>query len=109
MNIARREKLIPVSTIATGCIPFNRKQKARQGYKIGENPVKESGVYVESFDEALQKLRSMKCAGWRDYGNSSSAHKAIAWVSEKDAEMLLGETNKAKRVLLFESITDKVE
>ncbi len=87
-----KKNRIPVSTIKTGCIPFNKVQKAASGYKVGENPVKENGEFIASYDDALEKLRSMKTAGWRDYGagNSQSAHKAIGWVSESDA-LILGE------------------
>lgn len=102
---------VPVSTIKTGCIPFNRTQKAVDGYKIGENPVKENGIFVSTYNDALNKLREMNCAGWRDYGegNSQSAHKAIGWVSEIDAATLLSETNKERRVALFNSMAGAVK
>lgn len=101
---------IPVSTIRTGCIPFNVKQKAASGYKVGENPVKETGRFIASFDEALSLLQTMDHSGWRDYGkgNSQSAHKAIGWVTKPDAKRLLAEDDSARRVQLFESLTDVV-
>jgi hypothetical protein len=105
-----RENRFPVSTIKTGCVPFNLKQKAKEGYKVGENPVKETGKYVSAFEEALEKLRVMRIAGWRDYGqeNNQGARKAIGWVTKNDADRLLGEKDAAKRVALFQSISDIV-
>ena len=105
-----KKNRIPVSTLRTGCIPFNKNQKAAEGYKVGENPVKENGVFVDSYEEALNKLRKMKCAGWRNYGegNSQSAHKAIGWVVESDAELLLSEPDDQRRVKIFKSLTDVV-
>lgn len=107
----KRANRYPVSTVKTGCIPFNIKQKAGEGYKVGPNPVKETGVFIGSFELALEKLRSYEIAGWRNYGsgNSQSAHKAIGWVTKSDAEMLLKEQNHAKRVELFKSLKDVVE
>lgn len=101
---------IPVSTKSTGCLPFNVSQKAQKGFMVGENPVKLNGKYVMTYQEALEMLRAMDCAGWRDYGlgNSQSAHKAIGWVTAEDAARLLNEKNKNKRVELFESMTDIV-
>lgn len=105
-----RENRFPVSTIETGCVPFNLKQNAKEGYKVGENPVKETGKYVDTFDEALKRLRAMRVAGWRDYGqgNSQGARKAIGWVTKDDADRLLLEKDTAKRVALFRSISDVV-
>ena len=101
---------IPVSTERTGCIPFNRGQQGKAGYKVGENPVKENGEYVESFEDALQRLRAMNNPGWRDFGqgNSQSAHRAIAWISPEDAARLMAETDKNQRVALFKSLSDVV-
>ncbi|MEH6626608.1 MAG: hypothetical protein V7739_09190 [Motiliproteus sp.] len=106
-----KKNRVPVSTIRTGCIPFNKTQKAANGYKVGENPVKENGFYALSYIDALDKLREMKSAGWRDYGegNSQSAHRAIGWVSESDASILLSENDKERRVQMFKAITDVVE
>ena len=106
-----KKNRVPVSTVRTGCIPFNKNQKAAEGYKIGENPVKENGFYVSSYVDALNKLREMKNAGWRDFGQgkSQSSHKAIGWVSESDAAILLSEKNKERRIELFELITDVVQ
>jgi hypothetical protein len=105
-----RENRFPVSTAETGCVPFNLKQNATEGYKVGENPVKETGKYVGTFEEALKRLRAMRVAGWRDYGqgNSQGARKAIGWVTKNDADHLLGEKDTAKRVALFRSISDIV-
>lgn len=105
-----RENRFPVSTIETGCVPFNLKQKAREGYKVGENPVKDTGVYVDTFADALDRLKAMSVAGWRDYGpgNSQGARKAIGWVTKADAEHLLGEKNTEKRIALYRSIGDVV-
>jgi hypothetical protein len=102
---------IPVSSIKTDCIPFNKAQKAVNGYKVGENPVKENGEFILSYDDALVRLREMKTAGWRNYGagNSQSAHKAIGWVSESDALILLSEKNSERRVQLFQAMTDVVK
>lgn len=99
---------IPVSTVKTGCIPFNRGQAGGNGYKVGENPVKENGLYIETFEEALDALNKMKCAGWRDLGtgNSQSAHKSIGWVTVSDAAFLLSEPNKEKRVAIYKSLVD---
>ena len=102
----KKDGRIPVSTIKTGCIPFNRKQISKNGYKIGENPVKTQGYFVESFDDALSQLSAMNTPGWRDYGDSSSAHKGIAWVTREDAQRLLDEKNKVNRVSLFHSLKD---
>lgn len=106
-----RNNRVPVSSIRTGCIPFNVKQKANLGYKIGENPVKENGYFVATYEEALDHLRKMKVAGWRNYGqgNSQSAHKAIGWVTYSDAANLFAERDDTKRVALFKSLTDVVE
>ncbi len=106
-----RESRIPVSTVRTGCIPFNRGQNGEEGYKIGENPVKETGVFVVSFEDALDKLRDMKAPGWRNYGrgNSGSAHRSIGWVTQPDAERLLSEPDAARRIKLFESFSDVVD
>lgn len=100
----------PVSSEKTGCLPFNRSQKAAQGYKVGENPVKENGKYVESYDEALEMMRGMKCASWRNYGpgNSQSAHKAIGWVTRADADRLLSIKEPSDRVAAFRSLHDVV-
>ncbi|KAA8681274.1 hypothetical protein [Vibrio gigantis] len=105
-----RANRIPVSTKRTGCTPFNIKQKSAQGYKIGENPVKSNGEFEASYASALDKMRNMDCAGWRNYGagNSQSAHKAIGWVLESDAQRLLKEKDDEKRVELFMSLTDVV-
>ncbi|KAA1176063.1 hypothetical protein FWJ25_02720 [Marinobacter salinexigens] len=105
-----RENRFPVSTIETGCVPFNLKQKAREGYKVGENPVKDTGEYVDTFTEALERLRAMRIAGWRDYGagNSQGARRAIGWVTKADAERLLGEKDTEKRIALYRSIIDVV-
>jgi hypothetical protein len=102
---------IPVSTIRTGCIPFNKTQISASGYKVGENPVKENGDFVASYDDALNKLRCMNTAGWRDYGsgNSQSAHKATGWVLEADATILFSEKSKERRVELFQAMTDVVK
>ncbi len=102
---------VPVSTIKTGCVPFNRTQKAKAGYKIGDNPVKKNGFYVSDYDQALEQLRDMDFAGWRDFGtgNSQSAHKAIAWILDTDASILLAETDTDKRVELYKSLTNIVE
>jgi hypothetical protein len=106
-----RKNRIPVSTERTGCVPFNTKQKADEGYKIGENPVKENGYFVATYVDALAALRNMKVAGWRDYGagNSQSAHKAIGWVTQSDADLLLAELDKEKRVAIFKKLIDVVE
>ena len=106
-----RRNRVPVSTEKTGCLPFNVGQKADSGYKVGENPVKENGYFVPSYSEALDALRSMRIASWRNYGsgNSQSAHKAIGWVTESDAKMLLAEANPEKRVEKFKQLTDVVE
>ncbi|MCB1699058.1 MAG: hypothetical protein KDI34_22785, partial [Halioglobus sp.] len=92
-EVKMRRNRIPVSTIETGCVPFNRTQTGKKGYKVGENPVKDNGIYIETFEDALNELRKMRCAGWRDFGagNSQSAHKAIGWVSVADAAKLLSE------------------
>lgn len=105
-----RVNRIPVSTKRTGCMPFNIKQKAASGYKIGENPVKVNGEFETSYALALEKMRAMDCAGWRNYGsgNSQSAHKAIGWVVESDAQKLLNENDDVKRVELFMSLADVV-
>ena len=110
MPKSTRENRFPVSTIKTGCVPFNIKQKAGEGYKVGENPVKATGVYVETFANALDRLRAMSVAGWRDYGagNSQGSRKAIGWVTKADAERLLGEKNTEKRIALYRSISDVV-
>lgn len=99
---------VPVSTKETGCIPFNKGQKAKAGYKVGETPVKDNGFYIQDFDDALNAMRIMHCAGWRDYGkgNTQSAHKAIGWINYDDAELLLSEKNNSKRISLFTSLTD---
>jgi hypothetical protein len=106
-----RKNRVPVSSVRTGCIPFNKTQKAAKGYKIGENPVKENGFYVSAYIDALNKLREINNAGWRDFGqgNSQSAHKTIGWVSEADAAILLSEKNKERRIELFKSMTDVVQ
>ncbi|MEL0659920.1 MULTISPECIES: hypothetical protein [Psychromonas] len=106
-----RENRIPVSTKKTGCVPFNIKQKASEGYKVGENPVKPVQNYTLGFNDSLVKLRTYKVAGWRDYGsgNSQSARKAIGWVTESDAKLLLAEMDDSKRVALYESIADVME
>jgi len=105
-----KEDRFPVSTIKTGCEPFNLKQKAREGYKVGENPVKETGVYVDTFADALDRLRTMSVAGWRDYGlgNSQGARKAIGWVTQTDAERLLKVKDKEKRIALYQTLLDVV-
>jgi hypothetical protein len=105
-----REDRFPVSTIEAGCEPFNLKQKAISGYKVGENPVKKTGVYVDSFADALARLRAMSVAGWRDYGpgNSQSARKAIGWITKTDAERLLKVKDKEKRIALYRTISDVV-
>lgn len=106
-----RKNRVPVSTIRTGCTPFNKKQKASEGYKIGENPVKENGYFISSYEDALEELRSMNNPGWRNYGagNSQSAHKSIGWVTQKDARALLAEPDPEKRILIFQSLDDVVE
>ena len=105
-----RKDRVPVSTVRTGCIPFNKKQKAAEGYKVGENPVKENGYFVVSFEDALEKLRSMNNPGWRDYGsgNSQSAHKSIGWVTKSDASILLAEPDPDRRVGIFKALKDVV-
>lgn|GEM_PF-2797180 len=106
-----RKTRIPVSTEITGCVPFNTRQKADAGYKVGENPVKENGDFIGTFFDALDALRKMKTAGWRDYGsgNSQSAHKAIGWVTQSDADLLLAEPDSERRVEIFKNLTDVVE
>jgi len=106
-----RSGRVPVSTSRTGCIPFNRRQKSGEGYRIGENPVKATGVTVDTFEEALDRLRLMKNPGWRNYGNgnSGSAHKSIGWITMADAETLLAEPNDHRRVELFNSIESVFE
>jgi hypothetical protein len=108
---SKRENRFPVSTIKTGCIPFNLKQKGEKGYEVGENPVKETGKYVLTFEDALSQLRIQKTAGWRDYGsgNSQSARKAIGWVTKEDANRLLTEKDQTKRIALYKSLTNIVE
>lgn len=106
-----RRNRIPVSTKDTFCVPFNIQQKARNGYKVSENPVKPTVEFTTTYEEALDKLRSCNIAGWRDYGqgNSQSARKAIGWVKIIDANRLLDESDDNKRVVLYESLTDVVD
>lgn len=107
----KRQNRIPVSTKDTFCIPFNIHQKARNGYKVSENPVKPAIEFTATYEEALDKLRSYNIAGWRDYGkgNTQSARKAIGWVSLNDAKRLLDESDDTKRIALYESLTDIVD
>ncbi len=111
MSKQKRRNRIPVSTKETYCIPFNIKQKAGNGYKVSENPVKPTIEFTATYEEALEKLRSYDIAGWRDYGkgNSQSARKAIGWVKIDDAKRLLDERDDTKRVVLYESLTDVVD
>jgi len=106
-----RKNRIPVSTKQTGCVPFNLHQKSRKGYNVGENPIKSSKNFVDSYDKALNVLRSCDCAGWRNYGTgaSGSAHKVIGWVTLADAKRLLAEVNDKHRVALYESLVDVIE
>jgi hypothetical protein len=100
---------IPVSTIQTGCIPFNKTQISKNGYRVGENPIKTQGDFIWDFEEALDNLRSKNTPGWRDYGNTSSAHKGIAWVTPADAQRLLNMKDKTERIALFKTLEDVVE
>ncbi len=108
-----RKKRIPVSTVSTGCIPFNISQHGKNGYKVGEVPVKNTGFYVTTFDGALEALRRMNNSGWRAYGNglgsNQGARKSIGWVTIEDADRLLSEFNDAKRVALFKSLTNVIQ
>lgn len=106
-----RKNRIPVSTERTGCMPFSRKLKNDDGYNVGENPVKENGCYLATYDEALEALRAMKVAGWRNYGsgNNGGARKAIGWITESDAQMLLAENDPKIRVKKFRKLTDVVK
>jgi len=103
-----RDARIPVSTVKTGCLPFHIKQKSRNGYNIGENPVKSNGKFFDSYDEALKELRTLNVPGWRDYGSTNSAFKGIAWVTPSDAALLLDEKDKAKRVALFHGLKNVI-
>lgn len=103
-----RDGRIPVSTVKTGCLPFHIKQKSRNGYNIGENPVKSNGKFFDSYNEALKELRTLNVPGWRDYGNTSSAFKGIAWVTLSDAALLLDEKDKAKRIALFHGLKNVI-
>src|SRR5690606_19118968 len=106
-----RKNRIPVSTERTGCMPFNMKQKADEGYNVGENPVKQNGYYLATYNEALEALRTMEVAGWRNYGsgNNGGARKAIGWVTESDAKMLLAENDPKLRIAKFKKLTDVVQ
>lgn len=108
-----RKNRIPVSTVRTFCVPFNHRQNGKDGYKVGENPVKENGVFVQSFEEALEKLRKMNCAGWRAYGkgpgSNGGARKSIAWVTVEDANKLLDEPDNDRRIQIFKSLSDVVK
>jgi hypothetical protein len=92
-------------------MPFNSKQKADEGYNVGENPVKENGYYLATYKEALEELRSMKVAGWRNYGsgNNGGARQAIGWVTESHAKILLDQKNPEIRVEKYKKLTDVVE
>lgn len=111
MTTSFRSGRVPVSTVRTGCIPFNRRQKSGEGYRIGENPVKDTGFIVAIFEEALDRLRLMRNPGWRNYGtgNTGSAHKSIGWITMADAERLLDEPNDQRRVELFRNIESVFE
>jgi hypothetical protein len=103
-----REARIPVSTIATNCVPFNRDQKGTKGYEIGENPVKGNGQYFDNFNEALYALNKMKNPGWRAHGkgpgkSNGGARKAIGWVTDEQATQLLAEKDNDRRVRLYKS------
>jgi hypothetical protein len=91
-------------------MPFNSKQKADEGFNVGENPVKENGYYVATYNEALDALRKMKTAGWRNYGsgNNGGARQAIGWVTEADAKILLAEKDPKVRAEKFKKLTDVV-
>jgi hypothetical protein len=105
-----REGRYPVSTIKTGCVPFNHQLKGASGFNVGPNPVKKNGKYFPSFDTALAFLRTTDIAGWRELGagNNSGARKAIGWVTKADADKLLKERDVLKRIELFKSLTDVV-
>lgn len=105
-----REGRYPVSTIKTGCVPFNHLLKGASGFNVGPNPVKINGNYLQSFEAALAFLRTNHIAGWRELGvgNNSGARKAIGWVTKADAEKLLKERDVIKRIELFKSLTDVV-
>ncbi len=51
--------------------------------------MKDNGAYIQDFDDALNAMRIMYCARWRDYGkgNTQSAHKAIGWINYNDVEI----------------------
>ena len=111
MSKASLEGRVPVSTIRTGCMPFNKKQKACKGYKVGETPVKTNGVYTESFEDALDMLRGMKHPGWRNFGrgNNGSAHQSIGWITQASADLLLSEPDDTRRIQMFLHLDDIVK
>ena len=104
-----RDGRIPVSSIETGCIPFNKSQISRNGYLVGEKPIKGQLDFVENFNEALVKLRTTNNPGWRNYRDTGSAHIGIAWVTPEDAQLLLNEKDPSSRVALFRSLKDVVD
>ncbi|WOT05389.1 hypothetical protein [Shewanella youngdeokensis] len=109
-----RENLVPVSTVATFCVPFNIEQKGTKGFEIGENPVKQNGQYVDTFDEAIKCLRKMKNPSWRAHGKgpgncNGGARKAVLWVTKKDAMRLYEEKDNNRRVSIFQSLSDVYE
>lgn len=109
LDTVTKSNLVPVSTRRTGCVAFNRDCKNSKGYQISDGNIKESPIYVETYEEALEYLRSFKDPKWR-YGNNGSGtpsqRSAKYWVFEGMADLLNNAKSDEDRIRVLYKLID---